>query len=120
MIKENWYRNIEKITRHSHRAMQISLNTGQKNKTLQILNTYAPHMVYNQENRDEYWEEIKNILQNIWKKDMMIWTTDNNGQIARTDQNDNSPDETTLKTTGIGRWHLAKESEKGNGKKLEK
>ena len=34
---------------------------------------------------------------------MLIWTTDNNGQIERTDQNNNHPEETMLKTTGIGK-----------------
>jgi len=51
---------------------------------------------------------------------MLIWTTDNNGQIAGTDRNNDRPEETTLKTTGIGRWHLDKASEKGNGGKWEK
>ena len=32
MIKKEWYQNIERITRHSHRTIQISLKTGQKNK----------------------------------------------------------------------------------------
>ena len=49
-ILREWGANIQKITRRSHRNIQISLQTGFKSKTLQILNTYAPHMSYNQEN----------------------------------------------------------------------
>ena len=117
MIKEDWYQNIEKITRHSNRSIQIALNTGDKNKKLQILNTYAPHMGYGKEDRDEYWKETKGILKQIKKDDILVWTTDNNGQIARKDQNNDHPEEKTLKTTGIGRWHLATKSEKREWRK---
>ena len=49
MIKNRWGRNIEKVARHSYRRIQISLNDGQKTKTLKILNTYAPNMGYSKE-----------------------------------------------------------------------
>ena len=61
---------------------------------------------------DQYWQEIKGILRNMNKKQCMIWTTDNNGQIAHDDQNDAN--------NTIGPWTYAHKCENGNGKKLAK
>merc|ERR1712112_541752 len=101
------------------RSMKIKMDTGIGKNPLHIINTYAPHMNYGRKERDEYWEEIKHILAQIPKKDLIIWTTDNNGQIAR-ENNENMQDETPEKRICIGPWHYAAKTEKGNGEKLEK
>ena len=83
VIKEECCKEIAKITRRPHRNVQITLNTGNSDRELQILNSYAPHMGYIREQREAYWKAIKNTLQTIIKKDILIWATDNNGQIAK-------------------------------------
>ena len=86
---------------------------------MHIINTYAPHMGYGRDERDGYWKLIKEIMTTTPQNDIIIWTTDNNGQIAR--RNTNSRNEyQTQNEAHIGRWHYATESEKGNGGKLEK
>ena len=117
LIKQDWNNNIQKIERYSHRCMKITMETGINNKKLHILNTYAPHMGYNRADRDEYWKLVKKIIQEIPENDLLIWTTDNNGQIARPTTNNNG-ENGTINDAHIGHWHYAKETEKGNGEKL--
>ena len=75
-------------------------------------------MGYRKQQREEYWKEIKNALQTINKKDIIIWATDNNGQIAKpSDDDDKTNGETDSK--GIGKWHIDEVNAKGNGEKLE-
>ena len=81
--KQEWDYNIQKIARYSHRCMKVATETGISDKTLHILNTYAPQMGYSRAERAEYWRQTKHILSDIPPKDLLIWTTDNNGQIAR-------------------------------------
>ena len=50
-------------------------------------------MGYSKENRDEYWGEIKKIHKGTDKNDMIIWATDNNGQIAKREQCIDHPEE---------------------------
>ena len=88
------------------------MQTNIKCKTIQILNTYAPHMGYATNEHDTYWQELKGILQNMNKKQRMIWTTDNNGQIAKGNDNDTN--------NTIGPLTYAYKCEKGNGEKLAK
>ena len=104
MSKHDWGDNINKIHRRSRRRIEIILHTGQSKKQLHIINTYAPHMGYSKGDRGEYWEELKLPIGNIAKKDFVIWTTDNNGQIARP-TNDTSENP---RNAHIGKWHYAK------------
>ena len=99
--------------------MKIELRTNIKEKTIHLINTYAPHMGYARSERDAYWSEIKFILNKIPRKDIIIWTTDNNGQIARPPIN-NDRGEGIKNEAHIGQWHYAVQTEKGNGEKLVK
>jgi len=67
MVKKEWSRNITKITRRSHRRIQMTMTTGSPGKELQVLNTYSPHMGYRKEQRDERWNEVKNTMRTIKK-----------------------------------------------------
>jgi len=97
--------------------MKITMGAGISNKKLHILNTYAPHMGYSRAERDEYWRQTKQILQEIPQNDLLIWAADNNGKIARTDQETRDGD-TIPKNAHIGQWHYAQETKRGNGQEL--
>ena len=58
-------------------------------------------------------------MHTITKMGILIWETDNNGQIARskTGRNATSADEVV---NGIGNWHLGETCAKGNGEKMAK
>ena len=118
LIKQSWNNNVKKIERHTHRCMKITMETGIGNKKLHILNTYAPHMGYRRKDRDEYWSIIKKVMGETPENDLVVWTTDNNGQIARTKTTSEEEEGNTLMSAHIGRWHYASETEKGNGEKL--
>ena len=86
----------------------ISLNTGNKNKTkIKIINTYAPRMGYNIEERNSYLGETSNIIKNTNEKYCIIWRTDNNGQIS---YNGNS--------RNIGKWTYSNKYEKTMAKTI--
>ena len=73
----------------SHRVMHITLKSNLEFKNIQILNTYAPHMGYCQDERTKYWNDVKSVLKQTNTKQCIIWTTDNNGQIASETKNGN-------------------------------
>jgi len=68
LIKQEWSNNIQSIDRYSNRCIKITIETGIGNKKRHILNTYAPHMGYSRAERDEYWQQVKKIIQEIPKK----------------------------------------------------
>ena len=119
MVKKEWGNTITEIARYSHRCIKIKIQTNMKSKTLHLINTYAPHMRYGRQERDEYWREIKYILDTIPKNDIIIWAADNNGQIAKPNNNNDRGEEIHT-NAHIGPWHYAPNSEKGNGGKLVK
>ena len=96
----------------SHRVMHITLKSNLKFKRIQILKTYAPHMGYSHDERTKYWNDVKSVLQQTNAKQCIIWTTDNNGQIAAEAREGNNNE--------IGPWAMASKSEKGRGGKLTK
>ena len=51
LIKNERFNNIEQINRYSHRSVEIIMHTGINEKKLHILNTYAPNMRYEKEER---------------------------------------------------------------------
>ena len=61
--------------------------------------------------RKESWGQIKQILYHTKKKDIVIWTTDSNGQVSRNAEN---------KDKTIGRWTTDNENITGNGGKFPK
>ena len=76
-------------------------------------------MSYGRKGRGEYWEEIKHILSNIPKNDLVIWAADNNGQIA-IEKGENAQEGVPTNNPCIGPWHYAQKSERGKGTKLTK
>ena len=84
--------------------MEIRSKTGKSINNLSILNTYAPHMQYDQEDISNYWEEVRKTLDGVHKNLIKIWRTDNNGKIAQTEQNES-----------IGKWTIGTKTDIGNG-----
>ena len=85
--------------------MTMRIKTKIQGKTL-IINPHAPDMGRKAETRKEYWNHIKQITHQIKKKDIVIWATDNNGQVSKNTENGNKT---------IGKWATAKENIIGNG-----
>ena len=81
---------------------------------MHIINTYVPHMGYGRNERDEYRRQIKQIATETPQNDIIIWTTDNNGQIARPVSRQGGGNMLT-QNAHIGHWHYSQESENGNG-----
>ena len=88
-----------------------------KKQKLHILNTYAPHMGYSRAERAEYWRQTKQILEEIPNNDLLIWTTDNNGEIAKP-EGSSGGENNISSIANIGQWHYAQENERGNGQTL--
>ena len=113
IIRKQPSRSIEEICKTPNRITYATLQTNIKCSNIQIINTYAPNMGYSMEERTLYWQEIKEIPpQKLNNKQCVIWTTDNNGQIAK--ENDADSNNT------IGPWTVAQKTEPGNGQMLRK
>ena len=112
VYNKNIENDIKQITRHSNRIMTMEIHTGVKGCNIKIICSYAPHMGYEKQIRDQYWIQIKEVLQQNNSKHCIIWGTDNNGQI----QQDQSQEE----WNAIGQWTYANKTENGNGEQLKK
>ena len=95
----------------SNRIISITLKTNIRCKTIQIINSYAPHNGYSKIDQIDYWNNIKHILKQTNNKQCTIWATDNNGQIAHDNKDINNI---------IGPWTTAQQTEPGNGQMLKK
>ena len=62
--------------------------------------------------------KLKTILHSIPKIDLLIWGTDNNGQIEKRDTT--LQEEQHTAHNGIGKWHYGKTTQRGNGDKMVK
>ena len=89
--------------------MELRFKTGDSVKNISIINTYAPHMSYDKEEINKYWNKTQKLIKNIPNNLIKIWCTDNNGKIAQ-DETYNS----------IGKWTIAHGNEKGNGENYSK
>ena len=74
---------------------------------LAILYSHAPDVSYETDIGKEYWRQIKQILYQTRKRNIVIWDSDNNGQIGRNSANGDEI---------IGKWTIATEINTGNGK----
>ena len=99
---------IKNVIRTNGRLMEIRLKTGNLIKSLSIINTYAPHKGYKQETIENYWNTTRAYLSLIPKNLTKIWGTDNNGQIARNEDNKNY----------VGEWAKSNVMENHNSKML--
>ena len=77
---------------------------------MNIINTYAPDMSYDEETHNKHWAETREIMNFIPKNNVIWWRTDNNGQIAQDDENNEQ----------VGRWTMGNKTEEGNGRQLGK
>ena len=75
---------------------------------MNIINTYAPDMSYDEETHNKHWAGARGITNSIPKNNVICWCTDNNGQIAQDDENNEH----------VGKWTLRNKTEKGNGTQL--
>ena len=110
-VKENLDHYITKVEHRNGRIMTMKIKTKTQWKILVIINPHAPGMINAAETRKAYWNHTKQITQQTKKKDIVIWATDNNGQVSKNTEHRNNT---------IGKWTTAKENSKGNGAKLVK
>ena len=59
-IREIYAENIYQINRIGKPIMEIRFETGHSVNNLPIINTYAPHMRYGEDEIHEYWIKIQN------------------------------------------------------------
>jgi len=62
-------------------------------------------------NEKKHWGQVENTIQQIPKSHMAIWCTDSNGQLGRNNRDSKNKHI-------IGPYAYAKETEKGNGRRL--
>ena len=77
---------------------------------MNIINTYAPDMSYDEETHNKHWAETREIMNPIPKNNAIFWCTDNNGQITQDGDN----------IEQIGKWTVGNKTEEGDGRQLEK
>jgi len=102
-IRKNLTNEITNIRRTSGRNMSIIIETSKKTN-IRILNTYAPHMGYDNGERTKYRKEINTTLNENKNDDCIIWRTGNNGQISN-EEGDNV-------NTSIGKRTYSNKTEK--------
>jgi len=81
--------------------MEMHIKTKIQGKAIIITNSHAPDMSSAVEARGDYWGHIKQIMQKIKKKDIVIWATDNNGQVGKNTENENKT---------LGKWTVSTEN----------
>merc|ERR1712112_544744 len=62
MVRKEWRHSVIDIHRYSRRCVNITLQTGVRQKNLHIANTYDPHMSYTKGERNGYWKEANPVL----------------------------------------------------------
>ena len=67
--------------------MQIRIRTGKGLVDISILNTYAPHMHYNEDGGLNYRFRVNEVITNIPHNVIQICRTDKNGRIASSERN---------------------------------
>ena len=86
--------------------MEIRIRTGNGVDNISILNTYAPHMQYNEDGRSDYWGQVNGVIKNLPHGIIQIWCPHNNGQIANPNRNKQV----------IGEWAINTDHENGDGR----
>ena len=67
-------------------------------------------MGYESHIRDEYWNEMKELLKQKTSHQCVIWATDNNGQVQKDQEQEN--------WNSVGKWTYSNKTAQGNDKKL--
>ena len=73
-----------------------------------MLNTYAPHTQYNQDELDKYRDDIGSTIKHIPNNVINLLRTGNNGQVSKTKFSHNC----------IGDWAISNKTDKGNGENI--
>ena len=88
--------------------MELRIRTNREIESdISIINTYAPDMNYNNEEQEIYWVDLKELIGEVQRKNTILWSTGNNGQIAM-----NEDDKEV-----VGKWALGNKTE-GSGRQL--
>ena len=82
-IKENIDQYFAKVEHRDERITTMRTKTKIHGTAIIIINSHAPDMSSAVATRKEYWCHVKQILQHIKKKDIVIWATDNNGHVRK-------------------------------------
>ena len=114
MIHESIQQYITQIARQSSRVLRVTLGRENSKRPIQILTTYAPHNGRAEEDRNQHWGEVKEILNKTCKRHMVIWRTDENGQIGRDEEEGGSTAKKCHSQHNRAQRQI-KKTEKGNG-----
>ena len=101
-IKENLDQYIAEVEHRNARIMTMRIKTRIQGKTPNNNQlSRAPDVSNAVETRKEYRGHVRQILQHIKKKDIVIWATDNNGQVGKNTENENKT---------LGKWTVSTEN----------
>ena len=90
VVGEKWRDNILEVNRISDRIITAKLLIDTINKN--IVSAYAPQVGCIDEEKEEFWEELEELIRSLSEKDKIVIGADLNGHIGRGN-------------TGYERWH---------------
>ena len=67
-IKTQLINNITRIKRYSSRSIEIQIKTLKNTPNINIINTYAPDMSYDEDTHNKHWAETRDIMESVPKK----------------------------------------------------
>ena len=90
VVGEKWRDNILEVNRISDRIITAKLLIDTIN--INIVSAYAPQVGCTDEEKEEFWEELEELIRSLSEKDKIVIGADLNGHIGRGN-------------TGYERWH---------------
>ena len=90
VVGEKWRDNILEVNRISDRLITAKLLIGTIN--INIVSAYAPQVGCTDEEKEEFWEELEELIRSFSEKDKIVIGADLNGHIG-------------IGNTGYERWH---------------
>ena len=89
---------------------------------IHIVSTYAPRNGRNEETKNHHWEDVQELLSKTWKRPLILWGADANGQLGNKDKTSEEKYNKKELNKGeiIGPYTKANTAEKGNGANLHK
>lgn len=114
IIHADMQQHIHQITRINHRILKITLKSQRPSIPITLITSYAPHKGYKHEIRNLHWETLEQVISEIPHNQLCIWGADANGQLGN--RKKTKPELNKI----IGMNTMVENTEKGNGKALQK
>ena len=83
LIHNELEQHITHITRINNRIMHLTLQSQNSHRPKAILNTYASHSGKGKKEQKDHWRQVKETLEIIPTRHIIIWCADANGQIGK-------------------------------------